>query len=113
MMNNDGTNLVQLTNNNVHDGFPNFSPDGNKIIFEAWDDSNYPEVFTMNIDGSGRTQITNVPGAYWQSAPCYNPSGTKIYFSAGFNADNHYVMMDLDGTNWVNITEPNTFGYAE
>ncbi len=113
IMNADGSNLQQLTDNSGHDGYPNFSPDGTKIVFEAWDVSNYPEVFTMNIDGSERTQLTNEPGAFWQSAPIYNPSGTKIYFSAGFNADNHYVMMDLDGTNWVDITEPNDFGFSD
>ncbi|MDZ7743185.1 MAG: hypothetical protein U5Q03_15980 [Bacteroidota bacterium] len=42
-----------------------------------------------------------------------HPSGEKIYFSQGFNADNYFVMMDLDGGNWVNITEPNSFGYSE
>lgn len=45
-MNNDGTNLTQLTDNSVYDGYPNFSPDGNKIVFDAWDTSNYPEIFT-------------------------------------------------------------------
>jgi len=113
IMNADGSNLQQLTNNSGHDGYPNFSPNGTKIVFEAWDDSNYPEIFTMNIDGTDRTQLTNEPGAFWQSAPIYNPAGTKIYFSAGFNADNYYVMMDLDGTNWVNITDPNDFGYSD
>lgn len=113
MMNSDGTNLQQLTSNSVYDGYPNFSPDGMKIVFDAWDDSPYPEVFTMNIDGTERTQLTNESGAFWQSAPIYNPSGTKIYFSAGFNADNYYVMMDLDGSNWVNITDPNDFGYSD
>lgn len=110
IMNNDGTNLQQLTSNSVHDGYPNFSPDGTTIIFEAWDTSQYPEIFTMNIDGSARSQLTNLGGADWQSAPIYNPDGTKIYLSKAYNADSHYVMMDLDGTNWVNITEPNSFG---
>ena len=113
IMNSDGSNLQQLTSNSVHDGYPNFSPDGTKIVFEAWDTSNYPEIFTMNIDGTDRTQLTNLGGADWQSAPIYSPDGSKIYFSKGFNADNYYVMMDLDGTNWVDITDPNTFGYSE
>ena len=113
IMNSDGTNLQQLTSNSIYDGYPNFSPDGTKIVFDAWDESHYPEVFTMNIDGTERTQLTDEAGAFWQSAPIYNPAGTKIYFSAGFNADNYYVMMDLDGSNWVNITDPNDFGYSD
>ncbi|MDD2324336.1 MAG: DUF5050 domain-containing protein [Bacteroidales bacterium] len=113
IMNNDGSGLVRLTDNNRHDGFPNFSPDGNTIIFEGWDDSDYPEIFTMNVDGTNRIQITNEPGATWQSAPLYNPDGSKIYYSAAFNADNHYVMMNPDGSDPVNITEPNTFGNSD
>lgn len=113
IMDNDGSNLIQLTNNSVYDGYPNFSPDGQTIVFSAWDASQYPEVFTMNVDGTGRTQLTNETGAYWQSAPKFNPTGDKIYFLAGFNADNHIVMMNTDGSNWVDITPANSFGYAE
>jgi Tol biopolymer transport system component len=113
IMNSDGSNLTQLTNNSVFDGYPSFSPDGQKIVFSAWDNSQYPEIFTMNTDGSMRNQLTNVSGAYWQSAGVYNPAGDKIYFLEGFNADNHIVMMDTNGGNWVDITPPNTFGYAE
>ena len=110
MINSDGSGLTRLTNNSVHDGTPSFSPDGNRIVFDAWDASPYPEVFIMNADGSGRTQLTNEPGATWQSAPVFHPSGSFIYFSAGLNADNHFVRMNTDGTNWVNITAPNSFG---
>lgn len=113
IINNDGSNLVQLTNNSVYDGYPNFSPDGQKIVFAAWDNDQYPEIFTMDTDGNNRLQITNQSGAYWQSAPTYNRAGDKIYFQAGYNADDHLVMMDLDGTNWVDITPPNLFGMAE
>jgi len=114
VMNIDGSNLTQLTSNNVYDGSPCFSPDGQKIVFSAWDDQTYPEIFTMNVDGSDRVQITNLGGAYWQSAPKYNPAGDKIYFMAGYNADDHIVMMDLDGSNWVDITPAGyDFGYME
>jgi Tol biopolymer transport system component len=113
IMNSDGSNLTRLTENTVWDGNPSFSPDGQQIVFDAWDDSQYPEVYIMNIDGSGRTQLTNQGGAYWQSAPVFHPNGEKIYFEAGFNADNNIVSMDTDGSNWVNITQPNEFGYSD
>ncbi len=113
VINTDGSNLQRLTNNTVYDGYPNFSPDGQKIVFSAWDNEQYPEIFTMDADGNNRVQITNQSGANWQSAPKYNKAGNKIYFQAGYNADDYLVMMDLNGTNWVNITQPNSFGFAE
>lgn len=113
MVNTDGTNLTRLTDNGVYDGMPSFSPDGEKIVFDAWDDSSYPEIFIMNVDGTDRVQLTNEPGAFWQSAPLFNPSGSKIYFSLGFNADNQIMSMNPDGSNWEEITPPNEFGYAE
>jgi TolB protein len=114
IMKSDGSNVTQLTDNGVFDGWPNFSPDGKTIVFTAWDNSPYPEIFTMNIDGTERTQITNKSGAYWQSEPVYNPSQTKIYFQAGYNADDRIEMMDLDGNNWVDITpDDNSFGDME
>lgn len=113
IMNANGTGLTQLTTNSSYDGSPNFSPDGQTIVFDAWDVDAYPEIFTMDINGNNRTQITNVPGADWQCSPIYNPSGTFIYFSIGYNADNHLARMDLNGSNIVDITPPNAFGYAE
>lgn len=113
IMNADGTNQVQLTNNSGHDGNPSFSPDGQTIVFDAWDAAPYPEIFTMDINGSNRTQITDLPGADWQCMPRYNLSGSHIYFSKGYNADNHIVKMDKNGNNWVDITPPNSFGYSE
>ena len=112
-MNSDGKGQTQLTSNNVHDGYPNFSPDGQTIVFEAWDTDDYPEIFTMDVAGNNRTQLTNESGAYWQSAPIYNPSGTYIYFLKGYNADNHLARMDLDGSNQVDITSVNAFGISE
>jgi Tol biopolymer transport system component len=113
MMNNDGTNLIRLTNNNVYDGYPNFSPDGQSIVFSAWDNSIYPEIFTMNQDGTNRTQITNTPGSDWYYAPKFNPAGTKIYFLVSQNGNFNIVMMDLNGSNWINVTPPNTYGYID
>jgi Tol biopolymer transport system component len=113
IINDDGTNQVQLTNNTRYDGNPSFSPDNDKIIFDGWDDTDYPEIFIMNIDGSGRAQITNEPGAYHQHVPQFHPSGNKIYYLQGFNADNHIMMMNTNGTDRVDITPANEFGYNE
>lgn len=113
MMNHDGSGLTQITNNTIYDGSPSFSPNGEQILFSAWDGYNYPEIFLMATDGSNRVQLTELSGAFWNSAPRFHPSGEKIYFQAGFNADDHLAMINPDGTGWTDITEANVFGYTE
>jgi Tol biopolymer transport system component len=67
----------------------------------------------MATDGSNRVKLTELSGAFWNSAPRFHPSGEKIYFQAGFNADDHLAMINPDGTGWTDITEANVFGYTE
>jgi len=113
IMNADGSDKKVLKSAAGHEGYPNWSPDGLKIVYEAWDGSTYPEIFTMNVDGSNAVQLTNSPGAYWNSGPVFSPSGDMIYFQKGFNADNYYVRMDLQGTLLDTITPQNTFGFTD
>jgi Tol biopolymer transport system component len=63
----DGTNFVQLTDNAVFDGGPNFSPDGQKIMFVRSlgppGSGQGQELFSMNADGTNEMQLTNTPGS--------------------------------------------------
>ncbi|GEM_PF-1629153 len=113
IMNSDGSHKKQLTDNHIYDGKPSFSPDGKRIIFDAWDESPYPEIFVMDSSGKNRRQITQTSGAWWNSDPCYGKDGRKIYYSIGYNADNHIAVMDSNGMNSTDITDPNTFGTSE
>jgi len=60
VMNADGTNFVQLTDNAVFDGTPTFSPDGEKIVFSR--NPAPQQMWMMNADGTGETQLTFPPG---------------------------------------------------
>jgi hypothetical protein len=66
VVNPDGSNLVQLTDS----GFdPAWSPDGTRIVFGRGND-----LWVMNADGTGASQITNTPDVFetspaWQPAP--------------------------------------------
>jgi TolB protein len=64
VMNADGTNFVQLTNNAVFEGGPNFSPDGEKIVFiRTLGPGQGQELFLMNADGTNEMQLTATPGS--------------------------------------------------
>ena len=61
----NGDNLVRITNNTAtanQDGSPNWSPDGSMITW-VHRTNGYPvggyDVWAMNADGSGQTNLTN------------------------------------------------------
>ena len=57
-MSSDGTNKVQLTNNETDDVNPYWSPDGSKIAFQSYRDDNW-EIYIMNADGTEQQRLTN------------------------------------------------------
>ena len=70
----DGTGLVKLTNSRggkVNNGLDSWSPDGKKIAFVSNRTGTY-EIYSMNADGSGVTQVTRGPEAHrasWGTHP--------------------------------------------
>jgi TolB protein len=68
VINADGTNRVQLTDNSVGDLTPTFSPDGRQIVFQRILPAQGPQQFTipstLNADGTlpTATQLTGPPG---------------------------------------------------
>ena len=70
----DGTDLRQLTHDRggkVNDGLDSWSPDGKKIAFVSNRRGTY-EIYSINADGTGLTQITQGPEAHlasWGSHP--------------------------------------------
>ena len=67
----------------VSDGFePHLSPDGTKIVFtrlSAAPDDSYTDIWRVNVDGTGLTQLTYTLGES-EFSPQWNPTGTRITF---------------------------------
>lgn len=90
----DGTGETNLTNNVGPSCFPpvsedcsfenqpKWSPNGKKILFNQTFDPGDFDLFVMNPDGSGRTNITNSPGRNDFFAS-WSPDGRKIVFTSG------------------------------
>jgi Tol biopolymer transport system component len=49
VMDADGSNQSNLTNNDGYDDFPNWSPDGTKIAFASARDGNV-EIYVMDVE---------------------------------------------------------------
>ena len=104
----DGKNRRTIAN-----GFsPSWSPDGSRILFvgpiEYGSCPGYPcsQLYTVNPDGSGLTQLTNNAAMY--GGPRYSPDGTKIVFEKRLYSPYYTIteifVMDADGNNQINIS---------
>jgi hypothetical protein len=87
----DGTGARQLTTGDgSSDSAPSISPDGRTVAFDRTN-QNGTAIYTIGIDGTGLTRLTDTPGA----DPAWSPDGSQIAFvgqEAGL-----YVMSVEDG----------------
>jgi Tol biopolymer transport system component len=81
---------------------PAWSPDGEKIAFASVDDG---EIYAMNVDGSGRTRLTDIPRRYDHWPPTWSPDGTRIAFTSEGRKDKGDIyVMNSDGSGLTKLT---------
>ncbi len=86
VMNSDGSNQTRLTNNSAFDRDPQWSPNGEKIVFTSdMSPSDFVDIYTMNPDGSNLTKLTNSTriGLTYSGYvyPSWSPDSKRILFS--------------------------------
>ena len=99
----DGTEIVQLTDNQSRDFSPTWSPDGERIAFVSSRDGNN-EIYVMNNDGSGVTRLTYTPEDD-EFVPTWSPEGRYIVYQVSGRDFNPLYVIHPDGTNQVRIGE--------
>jgi TolB protein len=91
VMTTDGTSARRLTKGqaaSIQDNDwsfrPRWSPDGSQLAYVSDTNSQFPVVWLMNKDGSGRRQIMSTGyGVDWADALAWAPDGKRIAVSAG------------------------------
>jgi serine/threonine protein kinase len=82
VVNSDGTNWRDLTNDKYFDRYPRWSPDGKKIVFTS-DRSGRYEIWIVDADGTNLRQLT-FDSAGDTTFPLWSRDGTQILFHSNF-----------------------------
>jgi Tol biopolymer transport system component/DNA-binding winged helix-turn-helix (wHTH) protein len=103
LMDADGTNPKQLTENETADYSPKVSPDGRFIVFSS-NRSGSRTLWRMNADGSNPVNLSNLP---YSSSPSISPDGHWVYFSAADQKTGRAVLwkISMGGGDAVQMTE--------
>ena len=109
VMDNEGGNPQNLTNDPNDDSYPSWSPDGKRIAFVSDRDGNY-EIYVMDNDGNNLQRLTNNPNNDW--SPSWSPDGRRIAFMS--KRAGHFIgeggpsyeiyVIDADGGNEQRLT---------
>ncbi|NQV07388.1 PD40 domain-containing protein, partial [bacterium] len=106
LMDEDGSNVVQLTAEPGDDYNGVWSPDGSRIAFASDRDGDY-EIYVMAADGGGVIQITDSPAKDFN--PAWSPDGTEIAFRSQRTGNDDIWRIGVDGSGLTQLTTHSGF----
>ena len=111
LMDSDGSNVQQLTDNRTLDGMGTWSPDGGRIAFTSTRNKEF-NIYVMDILTREVEQLTHNPGPRnWAKSPSWSPDGKFIAYEQAINggfldAGTTICVMNADGTRAKELVPP-------
>ena len=104
LMQADGSNQRRILQDPTV-GFVTWSPDGQRLVFNASKGGGRVNVYVINVDGSGLTQVTDFSGA--NTRPVWSPDGQYIIFNSKLEGDvtQFLYQINADGSSLTRLTE--------
>ncbi len=91
----DGSGAVNLTpSSKANDAFPQFSPDGQRIVFRSNRDGNF-EIYLMDADGTQVRRLTKHDAT--DTMPALSSRGDRVAFASMRSGDFEIYLLELDG----------------
>lgn len=100
LMNTDGSNKINLTNNMAYNFNPQFSSDGSEIVF-YYNVDGKGDIYIMDLDGSNERRLTNTGRDF---NPLFSPVGSWIMFMSLRDFDREIYLMNSDGSGQTNLS---------
>jgi Tol biopolymer transport system component len=101
----DGSGETRLTDTPGLNGFPSWSPDGEKITFASDRDGGNWELYVMDADASEQRRLTNTPED--ESVSAWSPDGEKIAYAIDVIENPSIHVMNADGSNRRRLADGN------
>ena len=109
VMNDDGSDVKRLTDSNVEEYGPSWSPDGQRIAFHSDRDGSM-NIYVMDADGSDIVRLTDGSGRDFY--PDWSPDGQSIVFQTSRHGNSEIYAITVDGTGLTRLTHHPAEDYA-
>jgi len=103
VMNQDGSDAVNISSNKFCDRSPVWSPDGTNIAFVSDREADW-DIYVMNADGSNQRRLAGNPGM--DRAPAWSPDGKRVAWESHVSGMPNIWVCDADGRNSHSLIDP-------
>ena len=104
VMDMDGSNIRQLTNDRGLALSAAWSPSGRSVVYTSYR-TRVPDLFIMDVDSRSVRQVTRSPAL--EVGAHFTPSGSELITSVTTDAGSDLVLLNSDGGLVRRVTEPN------